>query len=59
MVTDETAEDATPAEFNWHCEKGLALNIQLVKNEFCDVNKLKPIKIFVTGPPLAGKSHFG
>lgn len=58
MVTDEGAEDAQPADFTWHCEKGLAQNIQLVKNEFCEVNKLKPIKTFVTGPPLSGKSHF-
>lgn len=58
MVTDDSTEDATPAEFTWHCEKGLGTNIQLVKNEFCDVNHLKPIKIFVTGPPLSGKSHF-
>ena len=30
-----------------------------MKNEFNDVNNLKPIKIFITGPPLSGKSHFG
>jgi adenylate kinase len=53
MVTDETLD------FTWHCEKGLPANIELVKNEFCKVNDLKPIKIFITGPPLSGKSHFG
>ena len=36
MVADPKAEDAEPVEFEWHCEKGLAANIEKVKNEFCD-----------------------
>jgi len=59
MVADPKAEDAEPVEFNWHCEKGLAACIDKVKEEFCIQNQLKPIKIFITGPPLSGKSHFG
>ena len=27
MVTDESIEDAEPAEFEWYCEKGLEANI--------------------------------
>lgn len=46
-------------ELNWHCKAGLAENIQLVKDEFAKERKLKPIKIFITGPPCSGKSFFG
>ena len=46
-------------ELNWHCKSGMAQNIQLVKDEFAKERKLKPIKIFITGPPCSGKSYFG
>ena len=58
MVTPEGVEDAEPVEFPWHWEKGLAANIAKVKEEFCKINNLWPIKIFVNGPPLSGKSYF-
>ena len=45
-------------EFEWHCKSGLAENIQVVKQEFCEDRGLKPFKIFLAGPPLAGKSFF-
>ena len=43
-------------EFEWHCKEGLAANIKKVAQEYCDVNNLKPIKIYVNGPPLSGKT---
>eukprot|EP01022_Parablepharisma_sp_SALTPOND_P013857 TRINITY_DN185_c0_g1_i1.p1 TRINITY_DN185_c0_g1~~TRINITY_DN185_c0_g1_i1.p1 ORF type:complete len:567 (-),score=101.33 TRINITY_DN185_c0_g1_i1:2567-4267(-) len=43
-------------EFEWHCKEGLVTNIKKVAQEYCDVNNLKPIKIYINGPPLAGKS---
>ena len=46
-------------DFNWHCEIGLAKSIQKVKEEYCVERGLKPIKIFITGPPGSGKSFFG
>ena len=46
-------------ELNWHCKSGMAENIQLVKDEFAKERKLKPVKIFITGPPCSGKSFFG
>ena len=46
-------------ELNWHCKTGLAENIQQVKDEFAKERKLKPVKIFITGPPCSGKSFFG
>lgn len=45
-------------EFEWHCKDGLAANIQKVADEFCSVNNLKPIKIYINGPPLSGKTTF-
>lgn len=56
--TDE-GEDVEPVDFPWHCEKGLAANIHKVKEEFCKVNHLVPIKIHINGPPLSGKTYFG
>ncbi len=46
-------------EVKWHCKSGLAANIQTLKKEFCEVRGLKPIKIFITGPPAAGKTYYG
>jgi len=51
-------EEAGEGDFPWHCKKGLAGNIQLVKEEFCKHRGLKPFKIALTGKPCTGKSHF-
>jgi adenylate kinase len=59
MVQQSEEEDAEPVEFPWYCEKGLAANIQKVKQEYCKVNNLVPVKIFINGPPLSGKTYFG
>lgn len=52
-------EEEEPVEFEWHCKGGLAKNIQISKDEFCKERTLKPVKIFMTGPPATGKSYFG
>lgn len=60
FFSDENDEEAEPAiEMEWHSKDGLAANTQLVKQEFCDKRNLKPVKIFITGPPAAGKSFYG
>lgn len=61
FVAPETTEEggAADVDFNWHCKSGLAASIQIVKEEFCKKRGLKPVKIFVTGPPGAGKSFYG
>jgi hypothetical protein len=69
FIKNETAAEAAGEEgeeggaevleLNWHCKSGLAENIQLVKDEFAKERKLKPVKIFITGPPCSGKSFFG
>lgn len=46
-------------EMNWHCKSGMAENIQLVKKEFEKERNLKPVKIFISGPPCSGKTFFG
>lgn len=43
----------------WHCKSGLADNLQKVKQEFEKERGLRPVKIFITGPSLSGKSFFG
>jgi adenylate kinase len=52
-------EEEEPVEFDWHCKEGLKSNIAISKEEFQKERGLKPIKIFITGPPAAGKSHYG
>ena len=59
LLVGKGGEEEAPPEFDWHCRGGLSENIATVKEEFCKVRHLKPIKIFVTGPPLSGKSFFG
>lgn len=53
---DEEGGDG--GDFAWHCKSGIAVNIQLVKDEFCKVRGLKPFKVSLSGKPCTGKSHF-
>ena len=52
-------EEDEPVEFDWHCKEGLKANISRVKEEFQKERGLKPVKIFITGPPACGKSYYG
>ena len=52
-------EEEEPVEFDWHCKDGLKASISKVKEEFCKERGLKPVKIFITGPPASGKSYYG
>lgn len=45
-------------EFKWWCKDGLKANIAKIVDEFNAFNKLKPIRIFITGPPASGKTYF-
>ena len=58
---EEAEEGATDEllEMNWHCKSGMSENIQLVKQEFAKERNLKPVKIFISGPPCSGKTFFG
>ena len=46
-------------KFVWWCKDGIKKNIQKLVDEYKTYRGLKPVKIFVSGPPAAGKSHFG
>jgi adenylate kinase len=46
--------------FKWHSPNGLcAQSMGFLNEEFNRFRGLFPLKVFVTGPPAAGKSHFG
>lgn len=50
-------EEGSPP-FEWHALSGISENIYKLNLEFNEKRGLKPIKIFVSGPPACGKSHF-
>ncbi|KAM3146700.1 hypothetical protein pb186bvf_001230 [Paramecium bursaria] len=57
---DDPGEDGVVIEkftFNWWCKEGIRANIAKIRQEFIDYHQLKPIKIFITGPPAIGKSQ--
>ena len=53
-------EEADPAKFKfpWHCEKGVIADAKKLNIEFNEARFLKPVKIFVTGPPASGKTFY-
>lgn len=55
---EDPEEEAKKLKFPWHCEKGLIENIRVLNNEFNEFNKLKPVKIFMSGPPASGKTFY-
>lgn len=65
---DEDAEDgeknkkappAKPFKFNWQCRKGFFKHIKEINIEFNKARGLKPVRIFLSGPPAVGKTFFG
>jgi hypothetical protein len=58
---EEPEEGATPIAkytFNWWAKSGLLSNMDKIITEFNEHNNLKPIRVFVTGPPAVGKSYW-
>ena len=49
-------DPAHPLE--WHSKKGIVANIDLLNQEFNLYRGLRSVKVFVTGPPVSGKSHY-
>ena len=44
---------------NWHCKAGIAKKtISMLNEEFNHFRGLFPLKVFITGPPCSGKTHF-
>ena len=61
VFSDERRDEEEDDEFNarkfkWHCEFGIAENLETLRKEFTSSNKLTPIKIVITGPPASGKT---
>jgi len=55
---EEAEEMAKKLKFPWHCEKGIGENIRMLNEEFNAYRGLHPVKIFLSGPPAAGKTHY-
>ena len=54
---NETIEEYNNRKFNWHCEKGIPENMDLLRQEFNLYRGIKPIKIIISGPPCGGKTY--
>lgn len=55
---EEEGDLGDEGDFKWYCKSGLAVNIQLVKEEFCKERNLKPFKVAILGKPFTGKSFY-
>lgn len=43
----------------WHCKEGINDNsMKMLNEEFNNFRGLFPLKVYIGGPPIAGKSHF-
>lgn len=45
--------------FRWWCKEGFVKNMQKVCDEFIQFRGLRTNKIFISGPPASGKTHYG
>ena len=55
---EDPEEAAKKLRFPWHCENGIPDNVRKLNEEFNQFRGLNPVKIFITGPPASGKSHY-
>jgi hypothetical protein len=55
---EDPEEEAKKLKFPWHCEKGIIDNIRKLNIEYNEFRGLKPVKIFITGPPAGGKTTY-
>ena len=53
---NESIEEYNKRKFQWHCEKGIPENMDLLRQEFNLYRGIKPIKIIISGPPCGGKT---
>jgi adenylate kinase len=43
----------------WHCKRGICkATMQMLNEEFNLYRGLFPLKVFITGPPASGKTHY-
>ncbi len=44
---------------NWHCKEGITTeSMKMLNEEFNHFRGLFPLKVFIGGPPVSGKTHF-
>ena len=58
VILQPAEGEETGALFEWHSLDGIKENIQKLNQEFNDKRGLKPVKVFISGPPASGKSFF-
>ena len=55
----ETSRELLDLESEWHCREGITSgSMKLLNEEFNLFRGLFPLKVYIGGPPGAGKSHF-
>ena len=55
----ETSREFLDIESEWHCQEGIThVSMKLLNEEFNLFRGLFPLKVYIGGPPGAGKSHF-
>jgi len=60
-LTDGDIESIAMPKFKfvWWCKDGIRKNLRKVVDEFNTFRGLKPLKLFISGPPASGKSQLG
>lgn len=58
LVNTSSIFDDPAHPMEWHCSKGIVSCIDLLNQEFNAFRALRSVKVFVTGPPVSGKSHY-
>lgn len=53
-----TPEEEAKLKFPWHCEGGVVANTLQLNIELNEARNLRPVKLFVTGPPASGKTFY-
>jgi len=54
----KTSATFVEADF-WHCREGICKStMPMLNKEFNIFRGLFPLKVFVTGPPASGKTHY-
>lgn len=56
---EDRIQKPKPIRMEWHCLGGLISEIAKINTEFNETRGLKPITVFITGPPGSGKSYYG
>mmetsp|Transcript_16040 Transcript_16040/g.27042 ORF Transcript_16040/g.27042 Transcript_16040/m.27042 type:complete len:425 (+) Transcript_16040:21-1295(+) len=55
---EENEEALAKLKFPWHCQGGVLEHSKQLNVEFNESRNLKPVKVFITGPPASGKTFY-